>query len=427
MVVELVVDRIVAGGAGIAEHDGRKVFVEGAAPGDRVRAALYNEKPRHAFARIEEILEPSPLRVEPQCPLFGDCGGCQFQHISHPGQLVVKKLIVGDAMRHIGRLVAIVHNTTGSGEPWHYRNNTQYPVKRNGGPRIGFFRQGSHDVVDAPKCLLHPPSFDEARDVLKNTLEGTTGSTDIHHLVLRQGTGTGNMLAIVKTRSENLDPRVVDALSRQKGVVGVARTASDNAGREGPCHTVTGQDHLEHQVLGLRFRVSPLSFFQVNTGQAEVLCRKVLRHLAPEGDEKVLDLFSGVGMLSVAVAGFVGEVTGIEMDPGAVADAKENARENGVANCRFIAGRVADALREVESCDAVILDPPRRGCEPATLGRISELKPRRVVYVSCDPATLARDLRILVDAGYDIDRVEPVDMFPQTFHVETVASLSRTA
>ncbi|MBN2537467.1 23S rRNA (uracil(1939)-C(5))-methyltransferase RlmD [candidate division WOR-3 bacterium] len=435
MVVELAVDRVVAGGAGLAEHEGRKVFVPFAAPWERVRARLVSSKRDYAVARIEEVLEPSPVRVEPRCPLYGRCGGCQFQHISSEGQLVVKKLVLADALQRIGKVFTVVRNCAGSSEPWHYRNKTQYPLAEGPRPLVGFYRAGTHQVIDAPACLVHPPAFDRLRrdfvDALERSREPVYDERshrgNVRHLIVR---GTGReLLAIVVTRTGRLAPTLVESLAASPGVAGVVQNINpDRTNRIlGPRFRVfAGRDYLEQRILGRRLRVSAPSFFQVNTAAAEALCRKVLKHLAPTGAEHVLDLFSGVGMLTLAVAGFVRRVTGIELDPDAVKDAQSNAAANDIPNCDFVCGDVDRAIEAVEHADAVVIDPPRKGCAPATLDRVAALRPKRIVYVSCHPATLARDLARLAGHGYRVRDVEPVDMFPQTFHVEAVASLDWT-
>ncbi len=435
MVVELLIDKLVQGGDGLATHDGMKIFVPFSAPQERVRARIVTQKRDYAVAEIEEVIEPSPLRVAAPCPHYGVCGGCQLQHINYQGQLVVKKLYVNEALQRIGQVFVPVRNVTTEADPWHYRNKTQYPVGAGGnGLAIGFFKRGTHDLLDIPACLLHPVEFDRLREAIRAILvaSGETGYCEarhdgnIRHVVLRQGTRDGGLLAIVVTRTPEFDARAAELIAEQPGVTGVLQSvvpARTNRIMGPQIKVLAGSGHLHQSVLGRTFQVSAPSFFQVNINQAEELCRKILKHVGPRGDEMVMDLYSGVGMISLLVAPFVQHVTAIEADAAAVDDARTNAQSQGVRNVEFIGGDVNRELSRVASADVVILDPPRKGCPADTLRRIAALKPRRIVYVSCNPATLARDLATLEQSGYTTHEIEPVDMFPQTFHVEVIARL----
>ena len=436
MVVDLLVDKLVQGGDGLATLDGMKVFVPFSAPQERVRARIVTQKRDYAVAEIEEIVEPSPLRVSAPCPLYGACGGCQLQHINYQGQLVVKKLYVNEALQRIGQVFVPVRNVTTEAEPWHYRNKTQYPVGTTGnGMAIGFFKRGTHDLLDVPTCLLHQVEFDRLREAIRAILvaAGETGYDEpkhdgnVRHLVLRQGTDDGGLLAVLVTRTQEFDRHAAELIAEQPGVTGVVHSVVPNrTNRIMGSQTVVlaGSGHLNQSVLGKSFQVSATSFFQVNVEQAEELCRKILKHIAPTGDELVVDLYSGVGMISLLVAPFVQQVTAIEADATAVEDAKANAQAQAVRNVEFVCGDVSRELSRVASTDVVILDPPRKGCPADTLRRIAALKPKRIVYVSCNPATLARDLATLEQSGYTTHEIEPVDMFPQTFHVEVIARLA---
>jgi len=435
MVVELLIDKLVQGGDGLATHDGMKVFVPFSAPQERVRARIVTQKRDYAVAEIDEILDPSPLRISAPCPHYGACGGCQLQHVNYQGQLVVKKLYVNETLQRVGQVFVPVRNVTAEAEPWHYRNKTQYPVGSTGdGMTIGFFRRGTHDLLDVPVCLLHPEEFDRLRQVIRETLAaaGETGYDEgrhdgnIRHIILRQGTRDGGLLAIIATRTPELDPRAAQFIAEQPGVTGVVQSvvpARTNRIMGPESRVLVGRGHVYQTVLEKAFQVSAPSFFQVNIAQAEELCRKVLKHVAPQGDELVLDLYGGVGMISLIVAPFVQQVTAIEVDPTAVEDAMVNAQAQHVRNVEFVCSDVSRAVSRVASADVVILDPPRKGCPAETLRQVAGLRPKRIVYVSCNPATLARDLATLEQLGYTTFEVEPVDMFPQTFHVEVIARL----
>ncbi len=444
--VELTVERIVAGGNGLAQLDGLKVFVPFAAPQERLRGKFILRKKDYAVAKIEEIIEPSPLRVQPACPLYGRCGGCQLQHLSYDGQLIVKKSIVNDALQRLGAIFLPVRSISPLAMPWHYRNKTQYPVQAETaegrmpesiGLRIGFFRRESHNLLDVPSCLLHPQRFDQLRMVALDTFAAAaeTGYDEkyhrgnIRHLILRSSTPTAEqVLVIIVTRTKSLSSLVVERLAAQAGVTGVVQVINPNRTNRilgDKLITHTGTSFLIHRVLGKSFRVSAPSFFQVNSWQIENLCRKVLKHAAPEGNETVLDLYSGVGMLSLVLAEFTEQVTGIEIEGSAVEDARHNAELNVVRNVRFLVGNVDDVITTIEQADLVVLDPPRKGSTPETITRIAALKPKRIVYVSCNPATLARDLALLEKLDYEVTDVEPLDMFPQTCHIETIARVER--
>jgi len=435
VVVELLVDKLVQGGDGLATHDGMKVFVPLSAPQERVRARIVIQKRDYAVAEIDEILEPSPLRVSAACPHYGICGGCQLQHINYDGQLVVKRLYVNEALQRIGKVFVPVRHVTTESKPWRYRNKIQYPAGTAGnGLAIGFYRRGTHNLLDVPACLLHPEEFDLLREAIRDILStaGETGYDEsrhdgnVRHVVLREGTRDGGLLAVIVTRTPQFDKRSAELIAEQPGVIGVAHCVVPSRTNRimGPqVKVLAGRGHVYQTVLGKTFRVAAPSFFQVNVPQAEELCRKILKHVAPLGDEVLLDLYSGVGMISLLMAPFVQQVTAVESDATAVEDARVNAQEQDVRNVEFICDDVNRAVNRVASADIVILDPPRKGCPADTLRRIATLRPRRIIYVSCNPATLARDLATLEQSGYVTHEVEPVDMFPQTFHVEVIARL----
>ncbi len=438
MVVDLFVERLVQGGDGLAQLDGLKVFVRFSAPQEKVRARIVERRRDYAVAEVVDVVEPSPLRVAPACRYYGRCGGCQLQHIDHQGQLVVKKVLVNETLQRVGKVFLPVANITGPVVPWHYRNKTQYPARHsNRGLRLGFFRRNSHDLLDIEECLLQPRLFDRVRQAVlaasrdsgEHGYDETGHSGNIRHVILRQASARDEVVVIVVTRTRALSDRFTATLADTPGVVGIVQSINPVhtnriLGRKQ--HRLHGSDATGATVLGKELRASATSFFQVNTVQAEELCRKVLRHVAPEGSETVLDLYSGVGMLSLVLSDFVKQVIGVEIDPDAVRDAQANARSLNAANVDFVCGDVDRVLSSLTRADIVLLDPPRRGCLPGTLSRIAEMRPRRIVYVSCNPATLARDLGILEQLGYETRAVEPLDMFPQTAHVETVAQLAWT-
>ncbi len=433
--VELFVERLIPGGYGLAKLNGLRIFIPYAAPEEQIKAKIVLRKKDYAVAKIEDIVIPSPFRVTPACVYYSRCGGCQFQHLSYPSQLVIKKLFVNDALQRIGKIFVPVDNISFRSSEWRYRNKTQYPVAGKERVKIGFYQSGTHHLINISKCLLHPENFDQLRntviDVLRRTGEvpydEKTHRGNIRHLIFRQGYG-GEILIVVVTRTNQLKPQLVKELADFPSVMGILQNINPERTNRilgSKMVPLWGKTHLEMRVMGKKFRVSAGSFFQVNIPQAEELCRKVIKAIEPSGTELVVDLFSGVGMLSLILAEKVSQVKGIEIDPTAVEDAISNSENMGFKNVEFINGKVERVFQSITAADVVILDPPRKGCPPETLLHIGKINPGIVIYVSCNPTTLARDLKILEEQGYSCEQVEPLDMFPQTAHVEVVAKLTR--
>lgn len=389
-------------GAGIARDGGKVVFVPYTAPGDLVRARLVEDKPRFARAVLEEVLEPSPYRVDPLCPYFGDCGGCQWQHVDYATQTQYKSRIVAEQLAHVGRLPGVdVRPTIGMGDPWGYRNSARLTVGPNGA--LGFQRAESHEVVAVEDCLILHPLL---RDLLR-TLD--VEFPELRALTLRAGTRTGERMIVLETARDEPPEMEVD--------IPVSCVLALEDGRVA---TLIGETAIHEEVAGRRYRISPTSFFQVNTWGAERLVEIVAEALDPRGWERLLDLYCGVGLFGLALAGRVGEVVGVESAPSAVADALVNAE--GVDNVTLVEGFAEEAMAALEGgFDLAIVDPPRGGVHPAALRALVEKRPRRIAYVSCEPTTLARDCAALAGAGYRLRWVQPVDMFPQTYHIESVA------
>jgi 23S rRNA (uracil1939-C5)-methyltransferase len=404
--------------------DGRVVFVAHGLPGERALVQLSQSRRDFARAEISQIERAAPGRVEPPCPYFQvGCGGCSWQHADYQLQLQLKQGIVVDQLRRIGRLPAtsdaagqapLVRPAIGMLEPWHYRNQARFTVGRRYG-ELCFTYRATHRLLRVDHCWIVHPTINTTLEALQGRLSSL--GRHIHQVSIRVGANTGQLLV------NPLLPEVPELES--------------------------GQPFLEEELLGRRFRLQPSSFFQVNTrrerrplpgaigtawlplpddgvSMAELLALLVIDRVQPEPDHVVVDAYSGVGTFALLLAPLVGEVIGIEEARTAVRDATHNARD--LPNARFIQGRTETVLPALELArppDAVVLDPARVGCHPDVLHALLSVKPRRIVYVSCDPSTLARDLRILVDGGYTLDDVQPLDMFPQTYHVECIATLSR--
>ena len=394
------------GGAAVGRYGegGKVIFVPYGIPGETVRVEIVQDKDRFAHARLLEVLSASEQRLQPRCPYFGTCGGCQWQHITYEAQLEYKRSIVRMQLQRIAGLSdATVHPTLGMTEPWHYRNHVQLAVSHSG--QLGFMAAGSRQVVPIKQCLLMHPLLEELFDSLDIELPA------LRKLSLRAGINTGDQMVIFEMEQDQ-PPDVEVSLS-------CVLLLSD-----GTPVTLLGSPYIYEQVAGRTYRLSAPSFFQVNTYQAGVLVSLISKYLSPGPEDTILYVYCGVGTFALSLATKVKQVIGIESSPSAVADARVNAA--GIDNATFILGRVEDTLPTLDvASPLVVMDPPRAGLSKRTLSALLDRAPQRMVYVSCDPATLARDIKRLLVAGYRLREVQPVDMFPQTYHVECVAVLDR--
>lgn len=396
------------GGDALGRYEGKVIFVPYAIPGEEALVEIVEDKGSYARAQLIEILSPSPHRVAPPCPHFGPgkCGGCQWQHIAYQAQLEFKAAVVRDQLARIGHVPDVsVKCTIPSASPWHYRNHVQFAVSDDG--QLGFVATNGRRVQTIEVCYLLHPFLEELFAALDLELPGLV------RLSLRAGVNTGDQIMIFETHDD--EPPVLESDLPVSCVLLLS---------DGTPVDLIGNNYITEVVAGRRFRISATSFFQVNTAAAEELVRVVSEYLAPTGDETLLDAYCGVGTFALSLADKVGYVIGIEEDAGAVAHARLNAVE--LADAEFIEGSVEAFLPQLDRrIDLAVLDPPRQGCKPEALTALIELAPRRIVYVSCDPATLARDARRLADGGYQLVEVQPVDMFPQTYHIESVALFGR--
>ena len=437
-----VIDGYASGGEGVARIDGMAVFVKGALRGERADVLIEHIGHSAAWGRVARLWSPSPARVEPDCPHYGTCGGCQFRHMAYGEELEAKRQRVEDALRRIGGAdlpVSVIH---GADNTRRYRNKVQFPVADGA---IGYYRERTHRVVDIADCLLQPEADTACRAAVKGWMERfrvpaydeRTGKGLVRHLFLRTNSSREVLCCLVVNGSavphgEELADALREAAPGLAGVVLSVNTRKTNVilGRE--FRTLWGRDWLEETLCGHSFRLSAPSFFQVNRAQTEVLYRRALEFAALTGAETVVELYCGIGTISLTLAEHAARVIGVEVVPQAIEDAKENARRNGLAEkTRFECGDAADLAagleREGVRPDVVVVDPPRKGLAAEVVDAIARMAPERVVYVSCDPATLARDVKRFGALGYVPERAEAVDLFPRTAHVETVLALTRAA
>lgn len=432
-------------GDGVARTEGGFVlFVEGAMPGDQAEVEVTRVHSRHGEARLVRLLRPAPGRIAPPCPVAGRCGGCPLMHAAYPEQLRWKEERVRQALARIGGLDEVpVASIIGMEQPWAYRNKAQFPVTMEGGrPVVGFYRRRSHDVVPADPCLIqHPLAVEVARAVreLMEELElgaeaGGEPSGFLRHLVVRVSFSREEAMAILVTRERAFPAKeafIAGLRRRVPAVASVVQNVKRETGRGvmGPVSVVLwGKSHLAERIGHREFLISPDSFFQVNPEQTRRLYDVVAELAGVRLGDSVWDIYCGAGTIGLYVAREGVALRGVELSPQAVQDARLNAARNGVGDACFEAGRAEEALArwvaQGERADVAILDPPRSGCDPRTLAAVAAAGPRRIVYVSCAPATLARDLARLRAHGYVTRKVQPVDMFPHTAHVEAVALLS---
>ena len=394
------------GGAAVGRHEGKVIFVPYGISGEAVRVEIVRDKGRFAHARLLKVLSASPHRVQPPCPHFGACGGCQWQHIAYEAQLGFKRSIALAQLQRIAGLPgALVHPTPGMATPWRYRNHVQLGATPSG--QLGFMAAHSRRIVPIEDCLLMHPLLKELLDSLDIELQG------LLRLSLRAGINTDDQMIIFEMEADQ--PPDLEVNLPTSCVLLLA---------SGAPVTLIGSPYIHEQLASRTYRISAPSFFQVNTCQAEALVSQVARYLDPTATSVVLDACCGVGTFALSVAHRAKRVLGVESHAAAIADARVNARD--VDNVTFTHGSIDQILPTLDMTHSlVIIDPPRSGLSKAAIASLVELAPLRIVYVSCDPASLARDIKRLLPAGYELREVQPIDMFPQTYHTECVAILDR--
>ena len=419
------------------------VFVEGALPGEEVLAEIETVKKNYAVARLLEVVKKSSERVEPFCPLYKNCGGCQLQHMSYPAQLKWKRQQVVDAIERIGKLDGVeIFDTLGMENPLRYRNKMQFPVGRN--LQIGCYARGSHKIIDAQSCPIQNIGNDKILAAVKKIAaqfnlqpyDEDTHKGFLRHVMGRVGCD-GELMIVLVTATKNFpnEKNFVRALRRElpevTSIQQNVQTYHNNVILGRDTKILFGKPTIHDKIGKLKFNISARSFFQVNTAQAEVLYNTALDFAELRGHETIIDAYCGTGTIGLFMARRARKVIGVEVVSSAIADAKKNARENNIRNVEFFIGDAVKVLpRLVDAdvhADVVVVDPPRAGCDKKVLETFATMKPAKIIYISCNPATLARDLAILKSLGYVTTKIQPVDMFPFTSHVECVAQLKSTA
>ena len=443
-VYEIRIERLGTSGEGVGRYENFTVFIPQALPNERVLTVIEEVKKTYARGRIQKILQESPARVTPLCEIYDECGGCQLQHLSYEEQLHAKRAQVVDALTHIGKLPQIlVNETLRADDPWNYRNKMQFPIGLHKGRLVvGCFAQGSHRIINTENCHIQRTMNNDLANAVREIAEKLhipVYNEDTHKGILRHIVGRvgrrGELMAVIVTATKQL-PRAKDFVrllrERLPHLVSVhqnIQTYRNNVIMGRDTELLWGRPTILDTLGRLNFHISPRSFFQVNTRQAERLYEQALTYADLHGTETVIDAYCGTGTITLFLAQKARKVYGIEIVQPAILDARKNARDNHVKNAEFIVGdatAVMPALyKQGIRPDVVVVDPPRAGCTEIVLRTFANMKPQRIVYVSCNPATLARDLAILKDLGYITQEVQPVDLFPQTSHVENVALLMR--
>lgn len=432
-------------GEGVGRFQDFTIFVPQALPGEVVEVQVSEVKKNYAKAKLTGVKQASAERVEPLCSVYQSCGGCQLQHLSYAGQLNAKRQQVVDAVTRIGKLAdVVVHPTMGAANPWYYRNKMQFPVGKAGGKvAVGCYSQGTHAIINTENCCIqhavNNTIADQVRRIVTEfnipTYDERTGEGIIRHVMGRVGTATGEVMVALVTAVDKLPSQEKVIAALRQAIPGLTSIVQNVNPRRGniimgeTTRTIWGKDTITDKLGDLTFHISARSFFQVNTEQTVLLYGKAVEYAGLTGQETVIDAYCGTGTITLFLAGQAAKVYGIEIVKPAIADAWQNAQTNTIENVEFIAGDAVEVMPELYRNgvrpETIVVDPPRAGCESKVLETFVKMKPERIVYVSCNPASLARDLAILAEQGYQTVEIQPVDMFPHTHHVECCVWLKR--
>ena len=466
--IELKIEDMGVDGEGIGKYEGMTFFVKDAVIGDTIHAGITKLKKNYGYARVQEILEPSPYRVQPECPLYARCGGCQIQAMDYGQQLCYKQKKVRGNLIRIGGFApelidSVMEEIVGMEQPYRYRNKAQIGVNKDGHPVAGFYAARTHNIIPVEDCKLGVTQNEQILGVVLSYMrenevrpyDETTGRGLVRHVLIRYGFTSKELMVCLVINGETLPQKekLVNALCKLDGMTSISvninrKNTNVILGEE--TRIIWGSDYITDQIhlrdcdhdfaltdTAIAYHISPQSFYQVNPVQTEKLYSLALSYAGLTGKETVWDLYCGIGTISLFLAQKAGKVYGVEIVPQAIEDAKSNAALNGITNASFFVGKAEEVLpefyekksRETETDmlhpDVIVVDPPRKGCDEKCLETMLRMKPERIVYVSCDPATLARDLKILCEGGYELRKVRPVDQFGHTTHVETVVLLSK--
>jgi len=427
-------------GLGIARINGQVVFVHRALKDELCEVRILKVLKNTAFAKVERLISPSAHRKDPDCPYFGRCGGCDFRHMDYEEELSAKRGRVQTALRRLGGTEVEVEEILGAKNCLGYRNKSQYPVSPDG--KVGFYRARTHEVTDIDRCLIQKEEADAAAGAVRRWMQEyrvpgydeKTGRGLVRHVYVRSSQKDESLICILAAddklpAEKELVSMLRSACPKAVGIVLGVNRKRNNVILGDSYRTLWGEDRLEDTLCGLTFRLSVPSFYQINRDQAEVLYGKAVEYAGLTGEETVLDLYCGTGTITLAMSKAAGKVIGAEIVPEAIEDAKKNAERNGVKNASFFCGDASDIAAKLQKDglrpDVVCVDPPRKGLAEDVIGTVAAMDPKRVVYVSCDPATLGRDVKRFAEHGYAAKRATAVDMFPGTVHVESVVLLEK--
>ena len=455
-VVEVKIEDIGTSGEGIGRYEGMTLFIKDALVGDTVKAGIMKLKKTYGYARLIEIIEPSPDRVTPKCELSRKCGGCQIQALSYERQLAFKQHKIKNNLMRIGgfteeQIDAVMQPVIGMEDPYHYRNKAQFPIgtDKDGNPVAGFYAGRTHSIIPVTNCYLGVDVNEQILQIVLAFLrkyqipayDEQTGSGIVRHVLTRYGFTTKELMVCIVINADTLPhaEELVAELTKLEGMTSISVNVNKkqtNVILGETVKTLWGKSYITDYIGDVKYQISPLSFYQVNPVQTKKLYQTALDYAGLTGEETVWDLYCGIGTISLFLAKQAKKVYGVEIVPQAIADAKNNAKINGITNAEFFVGKAEEVYPDVvhqmkESgqqayADVIVVDPPRKGCDESLLAAMVQMQPERIVYVSCDSATLARDLKYLCENGYELEKVQGVDQFCHTVHVESCVLLCRS-